>query len=64
MNASATDTSPTRLLRGRIHNLRRTRCNHDFAFSGTDRVKMGATAVAVGLAGLGGIATSLVLLWQ
>ncbi|WP_081061314.1 putative type VI secretion system effector [Burkholderia territorii] len=59
MIASATDTAPTRLLRGRIQNLRRTRCSRDFVFSSADRAKMGATAIAAGLAGLGGIATGL-----
>ncbi|WP_081084997.1 putative type VI secretion system effector [Burkholderia territorii] len=59
MNAIATDISPTHLLRGRIQNLRKTRLNQDFFFNAADRAKMGATAIAAGLAGLGGIATGL-----
>ncbi|WP_081084369.1 putative type VI secretion system effector [Burkholderia territorii] len=59
MNLSATGTLPTRLLKGRIHNMRKTRRNQDFCFTATDRAKMGATAIAAGLAGLGGIATGL-----
>jgi hypothetical protein len=56
MNMAA---SPTRLLRGRIHNLRKTRQSQDFFCTAADRAKMGATAVAAGVAGLGGIATGL-----
>lgn len=59
MNLSATGTSPTRLLKGRIYNLRKTRRNQDFFFTESDRAKMGATVIAAGLAGLGGIATGL-----
>ncbi|KWN18017.1 hypothetical protein WT83_11080 [Burkholderia territorii] len=59
MNAIATDISPTHLLHGRIQNLRKTRLNQDFFFNAADRAKMGATAIAAGLAGLGGIATGL-----
>lgn len=51
--------SPTVLLRGSIRNLRRTRTTQDFFFTESDRTKMGAAAVAAGLAGLGGIATGL-----
>ena len=47
------------LLRGRIRNLRKTRCRRDFVFTSIDRTKMGATAVAAGLAGLGGVAAGL-----
>ncbi|CAD9224027.1 conserved membrane hypothetical protein [Burkholderia cenocepacia] len=59
MNVIARDTSPTRLLRGCIHNLRKTRQSQNFFFTTSDRAKMGATAIAAGLAGLGGIATGL-----
>lgn len=47
------------LLRGRIANLRKTRCRRDFVFTSSDRTKMGATAVAAGLSGLGGVAAGL-----
>lgn len=47
------------LLRGRIHNLRKKRCRRDFVFTASDRSKMGAAAVAAGLAGLGGVAAGL-----
>lgn len=47
------------LLRGRIHNLRKTRCRRDFVFSSMDAEKMNATAIAASLAGLGGVATGL-----
>jgi hypothetical protein len=59
MNAPSANTTPTRLLRGRIRNLRKTRRNQDFFFTASDRAKMGATALAAGLAGLGGVATGL-----
>jgi hypothetical protein len=59
MSAPLANTSPTRLLRGHIQNLSKTRCNQDFFFTTSDRAKMGATAVAAGLAGLGGVATGL-----
>jgi hypothetical protein len=59
MNSSATETSPTRLLNGHIQNLRKTRRHQDFFFTAADRAKMGATAIAAGLAGLGGVATGL-----
>ncbi len=59
MNPSATETSPTRLLKGRIQNLRKTRRHQDFFFTAADRAKMGATAVTAGAAGLGGVATGL-----
>ncbi|WEY37709.1 putative type VI secretion system effector [Paraburkholderia sp. SUR17] len=54
-----TDMSSTQLLRGRVQNLRKTRCSQDFFFTPEDRAKMGGTAIAAGLAGLGGIATGL-----
>lgn len=47
------------LLRGQIRNLRKTRCSRDFVFTEADRTKMGATAIAAGLAGLGGVAAGL-----
>ena len=47
------------LLRGCIRNLRKKRCRRDFFFTDSDRAKMGATAVAAGLAGLGGVAAGL-----
>ncbi|MGS1028134.1 putative type VI secretion system effector [Burkholderia glumae] len=59
MSLSGIDPSPTRLLKGCIHNLRKARRKQDFFFTSADRAKMGATAVAAGLAGLGGIATGL-----
>ncbi|WP_017776244.1 putative type VI secretion system effector [Paraburkholderia kururiensis] len=55
----ATYATSTQLLRGRIRNLRKTRCSQDFFFTSEDRTKMGATAIAAGLAGLGGVATGL-----
>ncbi|MCA7941504.1 MULTISPECIES: putative type VI secretion system effector [Burkholderia] len=59
MNMDKDKVSSTVLLRGFIKNLRKTRCNHDFLFSDADRAKMGATAVAAGLVGLGGVAVGL-----
>ncbi|KWN18355.1 hypothetical protein WT83_11085 [Burkholderia territorii] len=59
MNTQTTEAGSSALLRGRIQNLRRTRCNPDFVFSSADRTKMGASAIAAGLVGLGGIATGL-----
>ncbi|CAD9224026.1 conserved membrane hypothetical protein [Burkholderia cenocepacia] len=59
MSTQTAGAGRSALLRGRIQNLRRTRCNHEFVFSSADRTKMGATAIAAGLAGLGGIATGL-----
>ncbi|WP_176096852.1 putative type VI secretion system effector [Burkholderia cepacia] len=47
------------LLRGRIGNLRKSRCSQDFSFTDADRAKMGATAIAAGLVGLGGVAVGL-----
>ena len=47
------------LLRGNIENLNKTRCQRDFVFNAGDRTKMGATAIAAGLAGLGGTAAGL-----
>jgi hypothetical protein len=47
------------LLRGRIQNLRKTRCRRDFVFTASDRTNMGATAIAAGLTGLGGVAAGL-----
>lgn len=49
----------TQLLRGRVQNLRKTRCSQDFFFTRENSAKMGATAIAAGLLGLGGIATGL-----
>lgn len=49
----------SRLLRGRIQNLSKQRCRRDFVFTASDRTNMGATAIAAGLAGLGGIAAGL-----
>ncbi|MBN3834587.1 putative type VI secretion system effector [Burkholderia sp. Ac-20344] len=57
-----TDTaqsSPTQLLRGHIRNLRSTRQSQEFLFTDADRTAMGVTAVAAGLAGLGGVAIGL-----
>jgi len=47
------------LLRGHIHNLRRSRCRRDFIFSDSDRRKMSAAAVAAGMTGLGAAAAGL-----
>lgn len=47
------------LLRGRIKNLRKTRCRRDFIFTAGDRTNMGATAIAAGLTGLGAVAAGL-----
>ena len=49
----------TRLLRGRIQNLSKKRCRRDFVFTANDRTNMGATAIAAGLMGLGGVAAGL-----
>jgi hypothetical protein len=51
--------SRTQLLRGFISNYRKTRRSQDFFFTDADRSRMGATAIAAGLAGLGGIAVGL-----
>ncbi|MDN7560434.1 putative type VI secretion system effector [Burkholderia orbicola] len=59
MKFSAIGASSTRLLRGRIRNLHKTRRTQDFFFMAADRARMGATAVAAGLAGLGGVAAGL-----
>jgi len=59
MTIDVTSQPSTQLLRGRISNYRKMRRNQDFVFTGEDRAKMGATAIAAGLAGLGGIATGL-----
>ncbi|MDG0027132.1 putative type VI secretion system effector [Trinickia sp. Y13] len=48
-----------KLLRGRIQKLRKRRCRRDFFFTASDRASMGETAIAAGLAGLGGIASGL-----
>ncbi|KML16292.1 MULTISPECIES: putative type VI secretion system effector [Burkholderia] len=47
------------LLRGRIGNLRKSRCSQDFFFTDADRAKMGTTAIAAGVVGLGGVAVGL-----
>lgn len=49
----------TNLLRGRITHLRHSRRSQDFFFTDADRKRMEATAIAAGLAGLGGIAVGL-----
>ncbi|ACD14465.1 putative type VI secretion system effector [Paraburkholderia phytofirmans] len=59
MTIEATSSATAKLLRGRITNLRKTRRSQDFFFTDSDRKKMGATAIAAGLAGLGGIAVGL-----
>jgi hypothetical protein len=59
MTIDTTPPAQSQLLRGRITNLRKTRRNQDFFFTESDRKKMGATAIAAGLAGLGGIAVGL-----
>nr|WP_041490327.1 putative type VI secretion system effector [Burkholderia ambifaria] len=57
--ANTEKSSPTRLLRGHIKNLRSTRQFQEFLFTDADRTAMGATAVVAGLAGLGGVAIGL-----
>ena len=47
------------LLQGHIGNLRKSRCSWDFLFCDADRAKIGATAIAAGLVGLGGVAVGL-----
>ncbi|RQT48246.1 putative type VI secretion system effector [Burkholderia cepacia] len=47
------------LLRGRIGNLRKSRCSQDFFFTDADRAKMGAISIAAGSVGLGGVAVGL-----
>lgn len=59
MTMETTSSAPARLLKGRIHNLRKTRRNQDFFFTASDRGRIGATAIVAGLAGLGGVATGL-----
>ncbi|MFX1676367.1 hypothetical protein PWR63_29625 [Paraburkholderia sp. A2WS-5] len=59
MTTSTVQPPSTVLLRGRIDNLRKTRRSQDFFFNDADRARMGATAVAAGLAGLGGVAVGL-----
>ncbi|MGS1076206.1 hypothetical protein [Burkholderia glumae] len=55
MTKESTKGGTAQLLRGRIQNLRKTRCRRDFVFTASDRTNMGATAIAAGLAGLGGM---------
>lgn len=57
--ADTAQSSPTQLLRGHIRNLRSTRQSQEFLFTDDDRTAMGVTAVAAGLAGLGGVAIGL-----
>ena len=57
--ADTAQSSPTQLLRGHIRNLRSTRRSQEFLFSDADRTAMGVTAVAAGIAGLGGVAIGL-----
>jgi hypothetical protein len=52
-------SSPTKLFKGIIRNLRSTRTSQEFLFTDADRTAMGVTAVAAGLAGLGGVAIGL-----
>jgi hypothetical protein len=59
MTIDVTSQPSTQLLRGRISNYRKTRRSQDFFFTDADRSRMGATAIAAGLAGLGGIAVGL-----
>ncbi|WP_175686758.1 putative type VI secretion system effector [Burkholderia anthina] len=56
---SEAQTSSAVLVRGRIKNLHKSRCCHDFLFDEKDRAKIGATAIAAGLTGLGGVAVGL-----
>jgi hypothetical protein len=59
MTTNTVQSPSTVLLRGRICNLRKTRRSQDFFFTDADRARMGATAVAASLAGLGGAAVGL-----
>ncbi|MGN7981824.1 putative type VI secretion system effector [Burkholderia sp. 22313] len=59
MMADTEKSSPTQLLKGHIRNLRSTRQSQEFLFTDADRTAMGVTAVAAGLAGLGGVAIGL-----
>ncbi|RQT11459.1 putative type VI secretion system effector [Burkholderia contaminans] len=59
MMADTAQSAPTQLLRGHIRNLRSTRQSQEFLFTDADRMAMGVTAVAAGLAGLGGVAIGL-----
>jgi len=54
-----TPPAPPKLLRGRITALRKTRRDQEFFFTDADQGKIGATAIAVDLAGMGGIAVGL-----
>lgn len=58
-HAIQTQTVTTQLLHGRIANYRKTRSSQNFILTQADRNKMGGTAVAAGLLGLGGIAVGL-----
>ena len=60
--AETEKSSPTRLLRGHIRNLLASRRSQGFLFTDGDRAAMGVTAVAAGLAGLGGVAIGLAAL--
>ncbi|AFQ48534.1 putative type VI secretion system effector [Burkholderia cepacia] len=57
--ADTAQSTSTQLLRGHIRNLRSTRQSQEFLFTDADRTTMGVTAVAAGLAGLGGVAIGL-----
>ena len=59
MTNESTTQGNARLLRGCIRNLRKKRCRRDFVFTASDHANMGATAIAAGLAGLGGVAAGL-----
>lgn len=59
MKDISTTQGNARLLCGSIRNLRKKRCRRDFFFTASDRASMGATAIAAGLAGLGGVAAGL-----
>jgi hypothetical protein len=56
---NATASSRVELLHGHMRNLRKKRGRRDFVFTANDRSRMGATAIAAGLAGLGGAAAGL-----
>lgn len=59
MAIRTTPPAPPELLRGRITGLRKTRRAQEFFFTDADQKKISATAIAAGLAGLGGIAVGL-----
>ncbi|WP_277398537.1 putative type VI secretion system effector [Burkholderia sp. Ac-20353] len=54
-------TTQAVLLRGRVQNLRRTKTTRDFMRTEADKVATGVGAVAIGLAGMTGLATAVAI---